>query len=101
LPPDIEPPPDKPKDPPDLASPGFWCTIASESGYQYGFIQTAVLTGEDHEPQPPEKGLPGTYVDVYSANYGAKAAWVPSPADPGKPEKPPGGGKPPQAQPKH
>jgi hypothetical protein len=87
LPPGFEQPPFPPTGPPDLASPGFWCYIVTEGGYQAGFIQLAINTSPDHEPKPPTEGLPGTYLAVFAGQFGPRSAWIPS--APPKPEMPP------------
>jgi hypothetical protein len=55
--------------------------IVDGSDQKQGFIQLALNTSEDHTPQPPTKGLPGEWVDVYAGQFGPRAAWVPTPAE--------------------
>jgi hypothetical protein len=44
------------------------------------WVQTGFVTEPGHEPKPPEKGLPGTWVGVYAGEQGVACyAWVPSP----------------------
>jgi hypothetical protein len=93
-----------------MASPGFWCFVVItpkrgrkpkpptdggpppetteppplEPGYHAAFIQTALNTSPDHEPEPPETGLPGTWIVVTLMSSTAPVAtyaWVPTPSE--------------------
>ena len=86
LPPDVlQPPNSPPTDPPDLASPGFYCYLLPDEGtpapknIQMGFVQTALDTSGDHVPKLPTEGLPGDWkaVMVYGA-FSASYAWFPT-----------------------
>jgi hypothetical protein len=100
-----------------MASPGFWCyvvvtgkrrkskavadggTPVLEPGYHPAFIQTAIDTSPDHEPEPPEKGLPGTWIVVTLMSQAAPVAtyaWVPTKEEPAVP---PDGGSQPEVNP--
>jgi hypothetical protein len=69
---------------PDLASPGFWCTVFDGKEFKSAWVQTAFNETEDHEAKPPEAGLPGSWMTVYGDNNVARA-WIPSPPEPNKP----------------
>ena len=70
---------------PDLDSPGLWCYLTYPTYTTVGFVQLARITSPDHEPNNPEKGLPGDWTPVFLVNYGPAYAWIPTPPE----EKPP------------
>jgi len=79
LPENYSVPPANPAEPPDLGSPGFWCTVFKDGKFKLAYIQIAVNTSPDHEAKPPEKGLPGEWISVYSSDPPDSAlAWIPS-----------------------
>jgi hypothetical protein len=81
LPPEMVPPSSPPTGVPDLASPGFYCYVVEEGKTSTGWIQTALDQSPEHKPRPPEKGLPGKWLAVYSGTQ-ADYAWLPSEAAP-------------------
>jgi hypothetical protein len=58
-------PPTDPSGLPDLASPGYWCIVIDGSTRTRAWVQTAIDTSEDHVPQPPTQGTPGTWKPIY------------------------------------
>jgi hypothetical protein len=83
-PPDEKPPTEPPAADvlPDLASPGFWTWVVYPNYQRPGFIQTSLLTGEDHEPRPPKRGTPGEWIAIYNTIVGYTHAWLPKLLDP-------------------
>ena len=79
LPPDVKPPVEPPVVLPDLDSPGVWCYLTYPTYTTIGYVQLARITSPGHEPNNPEKGLPGEWCPVYLVNYGPAYAWVPTP----------------------
>jgi hypothetical protein len=96
IPPDITAPPENPGSGtlPDMASPGFWCQVIDGTSRSVGFIQTLLITSPDHEPKPPEKGVPGTWRQVYGGNPPAVwDCWIPTPPSEVPPDQGGGGGE--------
>jgi hypothetical protein len=81
-PPDQQPPTDPPTGPPDLDSPGFWTRVTYPDHTRLGFIQLALNTSPDHEPRPPEKGLPGTWIAGVNSLVGYTYVWLPTIEEP-------------------
>jgi hypothetical protein len=96
LPETIQPPTGEPTTPPDLASPGYGSYLVEQGKPAVAcWVQTGFVTEAGHEPKPPEKGLPGSWVAVYAGQPGVACyAWIPTA------EAPPEGGTPPEPQPK-
>jgi hypothetical protein len=77
-PPDERPPFEPPVILPDFASKGFWTYVVYATETRLGWIQTSLSNNPNHEPDHPEKGLPGEWISVYSNQAGYTYAWLPT-----------------------
>jgi hypothetical protein len=75
--PPVKPPIEPPTVLPDLASPGFWTQVIYPNYTRPGFIQTSLNSSPDHQPQHPEKGIPGEWLYVLNSAVGYTYAWLP------------------------
>jgi hypothetical protein len=75
--PPVKPPIDPPVVLPDFASPGFWTQVVYPQYTRPGFVQTSLNTGPDHEPNHPERGVPGQWIYVFNSLVGYTYTWIP------------------------